>query len=106
MADNSIDFTLSEPLHTHDGELAVLKLKPPRARSFIKHDVPFKLVQKEDAEGNQSTEHVFNSKAMMGFAEDMTGLDGIILQNMHGYDTYRLFYTIAGYIGNPPKRGG
>ena len=106
MSDNVITFPLSEPLKTHDGEVSELTLKPPRARSFLKHDIPFKLIQKEDAEGNESTEHVFNPKAMMGFAEDMSGLDSLILQSLHGYDTYRLFYTIAGYIGNPPKRGG
>jgi len=103
---NFIEFALSEPLKTHDGEVSVLKLKPPRARSFIKHEVPFKLVPRTDADGDVSNDLEFNAKAMMGFAADMSGLDDIILQNMHGFDTWKLFHVIAGYIGNPPKRGG
>jgi hypothetical protein len=88
-------FKLSEPLKTHEGEVMELKLKTPKTRLLVKYDDPFKLVPLKDSD---DFEYVWNQKAMMAFASDMSGIDELILSNLPISDYWRLRQEIANII--------
>lgn len=95
-------FKLSEPLKTHDGEVNELKLKAPRAGLLVKYDDPFKIQPIKDGDGY---EYVFNNKAVMQFASEMTGIDDLILQDLSVSDFMKLRSEIARIIvGAVPDR--
>jgi hypothetical protein len=88
-------FRLSEPLKTHDGEVMELKLKEPKARLIVKYDDPFSLRPMKDRD---DLEYVWNQKAVMAFASDMSGVDELILSDLPVGDYMRLRQEIANII--------
>ena len=99
-----VKFTLSEKIATHKhGMTDVLTLKMPTARSFITHGQPFTRTVK----GKQpNLEVVFNYEipALMGFLQDMAGLDPITVEMIPGNDLIPLFDVVIGIISFRPDR--
>jgi hypothetical protein len=92
-------FKLSSPLKTHDGEIAEIKLKEPRAGSLVKYKDPFKVKPIKDADGEtEGFEFEFNNKPMMQFLSDMTGIDDILLSNMSVSDFMRVRLVAANLV--------
>ena len=99
-----IKFTLSEKIATHKhGMTDVLTLKMPTARSFITHGQPFTRTVKGKP---PHMEVVFNYEipALMGFLQDMAGLDAITVESVPGNDLFPLFDLIIGIISFRPGR--
>ena len=106
MAERHHIFALTTPLKTHDGEINELKLKYPRARSFIRIGVPFTNVVERTDDGATRTSLNFDAKRMMNFVADMSGVDDIVLGNMEGEDVMPLFYTLTAMLsGGGDKMG-
>ena len=106
MTDRYHNFTLTTPLKTHDGELHELKLKYPKARTFIRVGVPFVNVVERTDDGATRTSLNFDAKKMMAFIADMSGVDDIVLGGMEGEDVMPLFYTLTAMLsGGGDKMG-
>jgi hypothetical protein len=95
MASATHTFKLSNSLKTHDGEVMELKLKEPKAGWIIKYDDPFQLRPMKDRD---DLEYVFNNKAVMQFAAEMSGVDELILSDLSVSDYMRLRQEIANII--------
>jgi hypothetical protein len=85
-------FSLSKPFKTHDGELTTLTLRAPTARSFIKHNEPFKIRWIADASGDRTPEVEYSNSSMVHFLADMIveKVDDLMLGNLSAFDYMRL----------------
>lgn len=93
-------FELSSPITTHRGPVTTLTLNQPKARSFIRHGVPFKHIVKGEGD-NQEVATEFDPKAMFGFLSDMTDHDQITLEDIPACDVMGLFWKMVTVISNP-----
>jgi hypothetical protein len=91
---------LSKPIKTHDGELNVLTLKAPTARSFISHGEPFKVRFVTEGDDVQRMELDFNNAVISKFLADMTveKTDDLIIGSLTATDFMLLRMSAANII--------
>lgn len=97
--------TLSQPIKTHNGDVATITLNEPTARSFFEHGEPFKVRVISDASGDRIDFDFFNG-VLKRFLADMTGLDEIVLAGLRASDFMtlrsRAAQMIIGVTGQNP----
>ena len=106
MADRYHVFQLTSPIKTHDGEKHELKMKYPKARTFIRHGVPFTNIVERTDDGATRTSLNFDTKKMFAFIADMSGIDDLVLETIEGEDVMPLFYSVTAMLsGGGDKLG-
>ena len=89
--------TLAAPIPSHNGEITELTLKLPRARAWIQYGAPFTTIY-EGTGTDAKQELRFNSKAMLSFLSDMSGVSASDLELLDGRDFHSLMYTVVAMV--------
>ncbi|WP_424362975.1 phage tail assembly protein [Methylocystis parvus] len=93
MTDIVSTIKLAKPIQTHKGAVDTLELKEPTARLYVAHGSPFEITTKDN-----QVSFVYNDKATMAFAAEMTGHDEIILGALAARDWLKLRTKITDVI--------